>query len=163
MVLKRIKTRNVVIWFLTAYVLWRVYYVCLLIVNTIHINKIPAWKQFMFTNKITEAQDKECKANSYWMTRWMIPYRGLRSGCRQLKLTTGICRVAGCTWSLAGLTVLIGSRGERKGEHIGDLRPRPSLPRGGTLGRGEWSPSDPDPSSSSLIDGSFFMIPPLLS
>lgn len=81
----------------------------------------------------------------------------------QLKLTTGICRLVGRLCSLGGLKALAGSSGERRGERSGERRPRPSLHRGGTLGSGERSPSDPDPSSSSLMEGSFFMIPPLLS
>lgn len=105
---------------------------------------------------------KELKSNPHVNT-WTAPHRGLSSGCRQPKLTTGICRLLGRVWSPAGLMLLAGSSGERRGEHKGERRPRPSLTRGGTLGRGECSPSDPDPSSSSLMDGSFLMIPPLLS
>lgn len=63
-----------------------------------------------------------------------VPHLGLRSGCMQLKLTTGICRLAGWPWSLSGLKVLAGSSGERRGERRGECRPRPSLPRGGICG-----------------------------
>lgn len=80
-----------------------------------------------------------------------------------MKPTTGSCRVEGRMWSVAGRKGLGGSRGERRGERSGEVRPRPSLPKGGILGREECSASDPDPSSSSLIEGSFFTIPPLLS
>ncbi|TNN70251.1 hypothetical protein EYF80_019465 [Liparis tanakae] len=93
-----------------------------------------------------------------------VPHRGPRSGCRPLKLTAGICRLEGRMWSLAALKDLCGSSGERRGERRGERSPpRPSLPRGGIAGRGECSPSDPDPSSTSLMDGSFLTIPPLLS
>lgn len=54
--------------------------------------------------------------------------------------------------------------GERIGERMGERRARlPSLHWTGVVGRGERSPSEPEPSSSSLIDGSFFTSPPLLS
>lgn len=93
-----------------------------------------------------------------------VPHRGPRSGCRPLKLTAGICRPEGRMWSLATLKALCGSSGERRGERRGERSPpRPSLLRGGIGGRGECSTSDPDPSSTSLMDGSFLPIPPLLS
>lgn len=103
------------------------------------------------------------KSLNFWMNIWKVTNRGLRSCCRQVKLTTGICKLVGRQWSLASFMVLPGSSGERRGERIGERRPRPSLPTGATLGSGECSPSDPEPSSSSLMDGSFVMMPPLLS
>lgn len=97
------------------------------------------------------------------MSLWCCTYRGLRSGCRQLKLTAGICRLGGRASSPVGLQGRGGSSGERKGERRGERRPRPSLLRVGTIVRGERSPSEPEPSSSSLMEGSFFTTPPLVS
>lgn len=54
--------------------------------------------------------------------------------------------------------------GERIGERMGERKPRPpNLHWAVVVVRGERSPSEPEPSSSSLIDGSFFTSPPLLS
>ncbi len=86
-----------------------------------------------------------------------VCHLGLSSGGALLKLTTGICRVAGRECSEGARKGLGGRRGERRGELS------PLLRRSGERGAQDTEFCSSSPSSSSRMDGSFFTKPPLLS